>query len=717
MASFLINTNGVIREQALREDSATVIGRARDADLHLDDPSLSRRHCEVIKKGNWLLRDLGSFNGTYCHNMAITEHRLVHGDQVQLGMNVLTFQLSATELHAEVPGGTDPGSDNLELTRRLRNFMFLLDISKAVSSELDNRKLLELVVEKGIALCNAERGFLIRFADGEHTFEVARNRAWQPIENPESKISRSVIASVHSTGEPVLTIDAQSDLAGMSQTIVALEIWSLMCAPLKVKERVLGCIYVDSSVAEQEFSQESLNLLQAFADQAAIAIENAGLYQQMMHSREEEKRVRHVFQKYVPKDVVNRALNLSDGGRLSAKQTATVLFSDIRGFTSISERMEPEEVVAFLNDYLQRMVAIVFDEGGIVDKFIGDAVMAVFGAPLSRPDDADRALRAARRMLEELDKFNAEQALKGGVHIRIGIGVHTGQLIAGNIGSDRKMEYTVIGDTVNIASRVQDLTKEFGVEIIITQGCYDASDKSVPVRALPPVHVKGKELALTVFEVPRESVPTEEEELLDDDEIDIGHDNADRRTVEAEVKTDIPATARTPLISLAVGLDAPTLPRASMARATAATQHAGNLPQLVPVRPPLHPTPSVMQEVYGEQALPHPIDLPLLGQNLATFDAPTSLPQMGPPSGPTRLPQPPPPPPGLPPTLPPPMMPPPMVPPPTLPPPPSADPDALGFVPPPPSGLAPHGFGLRGATLRRPLGPPPKAMPPTDDEI
>lgn len=507
MATVQINTEGDIRVVDLSADRPVIIGRSRETDIHLDDPSLSRRHCEVRRLGGqWLLKDLGSFNGTYCNNLAVSEHNLHHGDQIQLGLSVLTFLLSPDELHAAQPVAQASSADVAEMSRRLRNFKSLLDISKAVSGVLDTNQLLELVVQKGIGLTNAERAFLILYTQPGHEFRVARTRDWHAIEAPEKQVSRSVIAAVESSGEPVLTIDAQSDLASMSQTIAGLEIRSLMCAPLRVKDDVVGCIYVDSSVAEQEFSQESLNLLQAFADQAAIAIENARLYDAMNASREAERHVRQIFQKYVPKDVVQRALQLHDGGRLSAKGFATVLFSDIRGFTSLSERMEPEEVVAFLNDYLQRMVEIVFEEGGIVDKFIGDAVMAIFGAPLPRPDDAVRAVRAAQRMLQELDKFNEEQARKGGVHIRIGIGIHSGMLIAGNIGSDRKMEYTVIGDTVNIASRVQDLTKEFGVEIMITQGCYEAAGKAVPARLLPPVLVKGKELPLTVYEVPRAEV-------------------------------------------------------------------------------------------------------------------------------------------------------------------------------------------------------------------
>jgi adenylate cyclase len=242
-----------------------------------------------------------------------------------------------------------------------------------------------------------------------------------------------------------------------------------------------------------------------------------------------------VFQKYVPADVVRRALEMDSTKRLSTKQVCTVLFSDIRGFTSMSERMEPEAVVSFLNDYLQRMVDIVFDEGGIVDKFIGDAVMAVFGAPFPKPDDAVRAVRAGHRMLEELDRFNEDQAKIGGVNIRIGIGIHTGPVIAGNIGSDKKMEYTVIGDTVNIASRVESLCKEHSTEFIITQACYDATRRRIAVRPIGPVSVKGKENTLMIYEALRRTVAGQAAHAAHAAPVPAGVGGRELRTLEAPV--------------------------------------------------------------------------------------------------------------------------------------------------------------------------------------
>lgn len=492
------------------KDHVTSVGRAPDNALWLDDPSLSRRHCEFRQSGGgWVLRDLGSFNGSFVNNLSVSEQRLQPGDRIQVGSTVLYFvptpgEAGTGSIPTGAPLDATQSEDSREATsRKLRNFMALLEITKAVNSELAKDRLLEMIVDKAIELIHAERGFLILLQDGQPVFKVARKKDRTIIQNPEKQISTSVLEGVTKTGEPVITINAQNDL-GAFMSIVALEVRSLLCVPLKVKEKILGAVYVDSHVSEQEFNEESLNLLQAFADQAAIALENARLYDEVMESREQEKRVRQLFQKYVPADVVRAALNMRDGGRLSSKQIATVLFSDIRSFTSISERMQPEEVVSFLNDYLQRMVDIVFEEGGIVDKFVGDAVMAVFGAPIVKPDDATRAVRAAVRMLQEVERFNQDQRRCGGVEIHIGIGLHTGPLIAGNIGSDKKMEYTVIGDTVNVASRVESLNKELKTELLITQDCYDATGRAFEVRPMPPVSVKGKTQKLQVYEVLRD---------------------------------------------------------------------------------------------------------------------------------------------------------------------------------------------------------------------
>jgi adenylate cyclase len=191
----------------------------------------------------------------------------------------------------------------------------------------------------------------------------------------------------------------------------------------------------------------------------------------------------------------------------------TVLFTDIRGFTSISERMEPQALVALLNEYFSEMVAIVMQEDGVVDKYIGDAIMAVFGAPVPRPDDALRAVRAAARMREALAHLNARLEQRGVEPLRTGIGVHTGEVIAGNIGSERRMEYTIIGDAVNLASRLETSTKELGVDVLVSRETYERTQDAIVARPVREIVVKGRTQPVMTYELVglREPSPAEDD--------------------------------------------------------------------------------------------------------------------------------------------------------------------------------------------------------------
>jgi class 3 adenylate cyclase len=210
--------------------------------------------------------------------------------------------------------------------------------------------------------------------------------------------------------------------------------------------------------------------------------------------------VKETFGSYVTNQVLDEILKgkIAIGGEL---RHATVMFSDIRGFTAMAEGLPPAAVVAFLNRYLNMMVDVVVEHRGTVDKFIGDAVMASFGVPLSAPDDALRAVRAALAMLDALGGWNAERAAAGEPPVEIGIGLCTGEVLAGSIGSSKKREYTVIGDTVNTSSRIEQLNKQLGTRLLVSEATWRAVEDKVVGRALPPVEVKGKAQPLTVYEV------------------------------------------------------------------------------------------------------------------------------------------------------------------------------------------------------------------------
>lgn len=226
--------------------------------------------------------------------------------------------------------------------------------------------------------------------------------------------------------------------------------------------------------------------------------ELAGSFNDMVKGLKDRDRIRNTFGRYVTKQVAEAILD----GRLQLngeRKKATILISDIRGFTSISERVEPEEVVDFLNQYFNRMVDVVVKYDGRLDKFIGDAILAVFGDAMPHEDDAKRAVMTALEMRERLEEFNLERQNQKKEPLRIGIAVHTGEVVAGNIGSEHKTEYTVIGDTVNLTSRMESLNKEFKTDILISESTYQEVKDIVEVQELPEVSVRGKEKTVKLY--------------------------------------------------------------------------------------------------------------------------------------------------------------------------------------------------------------------------
>lgn len=216
----------------------------------------------------------------------------------------------------------------------------------------------------------------------------------------------------------------------------------------------------------------------------------------------EKRQVKKLFSRYVSKDVYDRLVADPSLAALGgARRSMTVLFSDVRGFTAMSEKGSPEDVVAQLNEYFSRMVAVVFDHRGTVDKFVGDMVMALFGAPLDDDDHADHALQTALAMVRALGELNAEWQSQGRAVLDIGIGINTGDMVAGNIGSDTIMSYTVIGDAVNLGARLESLNKDYGTRIIISEATRARLKGRYDIHPLGDVVVKGKTKPVAIFEV------------------------------------------------------------------------------------------------------------------------------------------------------------------------------------------------------------------------
>lgn len=229
-------------------------------------------------------------------------------------------------------------------------------------------------------------------------------------------------------------------------------------------------------------------------------------------AQKRETKIRNIFQKYVPQELIDQLLGESPERLLIGdNRVLAILFSDIRGFTTISEKMPPDELVNTLNRYFSVMVDVIFNHKGIIDKYIGDAIMAFFGAPVKHEDDALQSVYAGIEMTEKLSIFNEGQRRLGKPEFKIGVGINYGIVTVGNIGTDKKMDYTVIGDMVNFASRLEGLTKYFHQELLISESLQMKVKGILPCRELGKVQVKGKTTGIKIFTTKRELTPLEKE--------------------------------------------------------------------------------------------------------------------------------------------------------------------------------------------------------------
>ncbi len=317
--------------------------------------------------------------------------------------------------------------------------------------------------------------------------------------NTAVHIPRAIVERVLLTKGGLLTSDAQVDQQlRRSETIVGARIRSALCVPLVVRGEVLGVIHLSSTSLAGAYEEKDLSLLRAIAQPAALAVANARLRRKI----EEEAAMRAELSRFLSPALVEKALrNELDFGKAGDKVQCTVLFSDIRGFTTLSDGAAPEQVVSMLNEYFDAMVEVVFEHGGTLDKFIGDGLMAVWGTPVQADDDAVRCVQAALRMRQALQEIvNSARTSRGEASLEVGYGISTGRVIAGAMGARRRLDFTVIGDTVNLASRLcgqarpgQVLVDENTERIIKKAG--------VSTLALEARVVKGFARPVAVFDV------------------------------------------------------------------------------------------------------------------------------------------------------------------------------------------------------------------------
>ncbi len=381
-----------------------------------------------------------------------------------------------------------------------------------VSSEIELdqllRKLLQSLIEsagarKVVLLDKAEQGFFIRaLQDGEN---IQVNELRKP--DPEKDLPESVIRFTDRTLKPtVLDNASESGSFTGDPYIQSRKVSSVLCIPILLKGEVSSLIYLEHATTRGAFSPHRVKVLNLLGAQIATSLENARLYEdvkkaleQEQRARKSEERINTVIRRFVPDEFL-KILGVGSFSDVklgeNIQREMTVLFSDIRAFTSLSESMSPEDTFRFINSYLSRIGPLVRESGGFIDKYIGDAVMALFEKP-------DQAIRAARAMMLELASYNEHRKSTGYDPVRIGIGVHTGVLRLGIIGEEGRIEGTVIGDTVNTASRLESLNPGYGTSIIVSDSTREfMKDSSLfHFRALDRVRVKGKSRDLWIYEL------------------------------------------------------------------------------------------------------------------------------------------------------------------------------------------------------------------------
>jgi adenylate cyclase len=466
MARITVTVNGERKAFAVNERGLT-IGRQLDNEIVLNHAIVSRKHARIELRGRqaWLL-DLGSRNGVMVNRLRVKEEQLGDGDVVGVGPFELQYEDRAAQSvvlddNKYFPIASDGRAvSDHELRLESADIQAFYTIGMRLGQVLDFRELLDKVMEEVLRMVPAQRGFLL-LRKGEELVP----RVVVPAAIGDVAISGTIVRKAIEGREAVLTRDARLDFAG-SDSIISANIRSAICAPLLVQGSAIGLILLDSPGRDQ-FSERDRDLIVAIANFAAVAIERARLTEELRA----QGQLRQNLERFLSPNVAQAlARYVAQHGKLweAQEQLVSVLFADVKGFTSLSERLSPREVQDLLNEYLHEMTDVIFRYNGTVDKYIGDGIMAVFGAPRlpDEPVDDEHATRAVAAALEMqaaqrrlVSKWDASKAFM------IRIGVNTGAAYTGFFGTRHRLEYTAIGDTVNTASRLEGAAEPGSVYI------------------------------------------------------------------------------------------------------------------------------------------------------------------------------------------------------------------------------------------------------------
>jgi adenylate cyclase len=529
----IIGPSGRQERQLFRHNS---LGRHPRNTHQVLDRVVSKEHCHIELIGDeYVLKDLGSLNGTYINGDRVDGQRpLEPGDEITIGSTRIIFDppdratsISFDAMLNDEPreatnrfkiGDTNAGplirakvsaladktffaeelvQDDASLRRDYEKLRASYEVTRAIELGTSITALCNKILEVAFRLVPADRGVVLLHNE-QNVLEPVSVRSAEDVDpNQEVVVSKTVLDTVVREKEAVLSHDASADARFQSaQSVIMQGIRSTMCVPLLQGDTVLGVMMLDSKLATHAFTEKDLALFETVASQAAIAVQNTLFAKRIEQEAVMRERFRRLLSPAIAEQVLSGQLEVTKGGEL---RETTILFADIRGFTSMSESHEPEVVVDALNEYFERMVEIAFRYEGTLDKFIGDEMMVLFGSPVAHDDDPDRAVHAALEMQHALSDLNERHEAHGFPPFEIGIGINTGEVVAGYIGSSQALEYTVIGDPVNTGARLCSLAKPG--QTLLSEGTVEKLTGGFAFEELPKEKVKGKALPIRVFEL------------------------------------------------------------------------------------------------------------------------------------------------------------------------------------------------------------------------
>ena len=505
------------------------VGRTEGNDLILNHPSVSRKHARFEQRTNrFFVVDLKSTNGVKVNGTPVTEAPVNAGDKILIGSVQLEVKAApsvdfSAESMFDNPSGTvirrisdfnsefglDPeaavqrkpseaGNKAVPEVTREKIFQVLVQVAKAMLEKEDLNSLLETVMEMIFRHLPVERGLIILF-DAQGNPIPKLTKFLDDSDAQEIPISRTILKMVAEQQVALMTSNALEDARLLGGKSIAIHgIRSAMCVPLWNRNRVIGAVQVDSRIHVGRFTEEDLDLITALANFAAVAIERAQLNEKIEH----EQKIRSKMERYHSPAVVDEIVR----GVIATDETeirnaeVSILFADISGFTTVSETKKPEEVAEFLSHFFSFAVESIFTYGGTLDKFIGDAVMAFFGAPIPQDDHADRAVLAGLMLQKLVTDWNAEREAQGHAPVRIRVGINSGPAVVGNVGTEKRVDYTVLGSAVNIASRLESGVAKPG-QLVISQNTLDRVVGSFKTQSLGEFALKGLQQKMPVYAV------------------------------------------------------------------------------------------------------------------------------------------------------------------------------------------------------------------------